>query len=427
MFQATAKNTTIYNISFCCFRIRCEDFSTEKTVFAPSPLSSPPKTPHHLRLKKVHHLRKTRTNLYNSTVNEKRESEGSISSEQSLKEMGRERTQQLLFPKIKLQKTIVPSKYGYHPRSHSPTHKQLVQCRKKLDALIEEKLHQAAKDRDDNPALSPRTFYELYCGTTKATSAAGVGYTFDKLDCISTEKELPKRGVLLDSSLIQIKFSLPSLEDLLENSQNTLEEETNNEPKETEGGQVKHYHGSSLPQIIIPAPVPVMDETDILSDETDESVSVHDISKWEASLKEKMAKVKSTGDAMVVSNREPNQDETKIPIVSSTESIDNISKRKKIKTKKKKSRTKTNVKKEKKNMEVKENKPLKSDELIYDKSKAKAVTKVAESHGLTAEEANELYLTRDSKLVSQKYLDRLNQMAFGSDESDNEEYDSNTD
>ncbi|XP_013378551.1 uncharacterized protein LOC106173761 isoform X2 [Lingula anatina] len=81
------------------------------------------------------------------------------------------------------------------------------------------------------------------------------------------------------------------------------------------------------------------------------------------------------------------------------------------------------VKKEKKKMNPPP-KPqsLADNKLIFDRQKAKAVTKLARMSNLTAEEANDLWLTRDAKILGNKYIDQYNKTAFGSDsESDDDD------
>ncbi len=67
---------------------------------------------------------------------------------------------------------------------------------------------------------------------------------------------------------------------------------------------------------------------------------------------------------------------------------------------------------------VKRQKPLTLKSLDFDRSKNKAIVRAAQSVGLTSEEANDLYYTRDHKVMSQIFIDRLNNIAFGSDDDD---------
>ncbi len=63
-------------------------------------------------------------------------------------------------------------------------------------------------------------------------------------------------------------------------------------------------------------------------------------------------------------------------------------------------------------------KPLVLKSLDFDRSKNKAIVKAAQSVGLTSEEPNDLYYTRDHKIMSQIFIDRLNSIAFDADGDD---------
>lgn len=336
-------------------------------------------------------------------------------------------------------KILMPSKYGYHPRSNSPTYKRLNKVRCKLDDAIDNQVNDSLRKHHLDPHLTFEEFYDKYISgdlseqeNKPPTKTKGPSY----IRCIEPR---PQLDFNLDKSHYQERYPSPmpdvpptpptrkslyvhlpplgiSLSEPLHHAEdfhphlasqrklnNSLQELVNIDQiiYEANNGELSRS-GSGSPATskdILPSAASQEEITAPIDVEGDQPVPQSSASS-RSGLEDLMDHAESTSDAEELSEECKTiteedktevleEEEDKVEDIPAIENREPVKKRPHIVS-------------------------------IQGLSKSRAVNRMARKADLNAEEAADLYYTRDHKIISQKFINRLNEMAFGSDDSDSE-------